>query len=136
MKKIKKPRRRKRVSRRAKRGTHTSPKGGTFTYRSGWELRYALYLDADPDVLSYRYEPYSIPYVSNVRTGKVRRYHPDFEVLRSDGTLILVEIKPKKKMTLLKNVKKFGAAQAFCLLRSMTFSVITEVDLKALGLMK
>jgi hypothetical protein len=104
-------------------------------YRSGWELKYALWLDAQLDVSSYRYEPYAISYVSNKRTGRKRKYYPDFEVTRSDGSLILVEIKPKKKMTVVKNVKKFAAAQAFCLLRNMTFSVITEVDLKRLGLL-
>lgn len=130
-----KPRKR-RKSRRAKRGIHVSPKCLLpINYRSGWELAYALWLDANLDVSSYRYEPYAVEYVSNYRTGKVRKYYPDFELTKTDGSLILVEIKPKKKMTVAKNVKKFGAAQAFCLLRNMTFSVITEVDLKELGLL-
>ena len=46
------------------------------------------------------------------------------------------EIKPKKKTTVAKNVKKFAAASAYCLKNSLTFVVVTEVDLKALGLMK
>ena len=133
-KKLRGPRRKKRVSRRAKRGTHVSPKGGTFNFRSGWEQKYALYLDADPNVLSYRYEPYSIPYLSNVRTGKVRRYHPDFEVAYADGTKCLVEIKPKRKLTIAKNVKKFAAARLHCDKCGMTWSVVTETELKVLGL--
>jgi hypothetical protein len=104
-------------------------------YRSEWELKYALWLDANLDVSSYRYEPYAVEYISNYRTGKVRKYYPDFEVTRADGSLTLVEIKPLKKMTVVKNVKKFLAAKAFCLLKNMTFSVITEVDLKRLGLL-
>jgi hypothetical protein len=134
-KKLKKPRRR-RASRRAKRGTHTSLKGGVFNYRSGWELAYAVWLDFNPDVASYRYEPYVVEYVSNVRTGKVRKYYPDFEVTMKDGVRKLVEVKPKKKVNLARNVKKFSYARAHCLKLGIAFVVVTEVDLKALGLLK
>ena len=129
--------RKKRVSRRAKRGVHNSPKCPLpINYRSGWECKYALWLDANPDVVSYRYEPYAVDYVSNYRTGKRRKYFPDFEVRMSDGSLLLVEIKPKRKLTQLTNIKKFAAASAMCVLNGMTFKVVTEVDLKALGLLK
>ncbi len=128
--------RKKRVSRRAKHGIHNSPKCSTqINYRSSWELKYALHLDNNPNVVSYRYEPYAVEYVSNYRTGKRRNYWPDFEVRMKDGRLILVEVKPKRKMTLLTNVKKFAAASAMCVLNGMTFQIVTEVDLKALGLM-
>ena len=127
--------RKKRVSRRAKRGTHVSAKGGTFNYRSGWELAYAKWLDGNADVASYRYEPYAVEYISNYRTGKRRKYWPDFEIRMSDGRLLLVEIKPKKKLILLTNIKKFAAASAMCVLNGMTFSIVTETELKVLGLM-
>lgn len=133
-KKLHKPRR-KRVSRRAKRGTHISLKGGTFNFRSGWEQKYALWLDAQEDVVSYRYEPYPIEYLSNYHTKKMRKYYPDFEVVKTNGLKTLIEIKPKKKMTIAKNVKKFAAASTFCLKNGMTFVVVTEVELKALGLL-
>jgi hypothetical protein len=133
-KKIKK--RKRRASRRAKRGVHNSLKCvAPINYRSGWELKYALYLDANPNVVSYRYEPYHVDYVSNYRTGKKRKYYPDFEIRMDDGSLVLVEIKPKKKLTLLTNIKKFAAASAMCVLNGMTFRIVTEVDLKALGLL-
>jgi len=134
-KKLRKPRR-KRVSRRAKRGTHISIKGGTFNFRTGWEQKYALWLDGNMNVVSYRYEPYAVEYLSNVRTGKIRKYYPDFEVTWADGNKTLVEIKPKKKMTVAKNLKKFASASTYCLNNGMTFVVITEVELKALGLLK
>lgn len=137
MKKLRKikPRRR-RVSRRAKRGTHVSVKGGTFNYRSGWELAFALWLDAQDDVLTYRYEPYFIEYLSNYRTKKMRKYYPDFEVTKTNGVKTLIEIKPKKKVNVAKNVKKFTSASTYCLNNGMTFVVVTEVELKALGLLK
>jgi hypothetical protein len=135
VKKPKKPRR-KRASRRAKRGHHVSLKGGAFNYRSGWEQKYALWLDGNADVASYRYEPYAVEYLSNVRTGKIRKYYPDFEVTWSDGRRTLVEVKPKKKMKLARNVKKFASASAFCAREGLTFLIVTEVDLKALGLLE
>jgi len=129
--------RKKRRSRRAKRGIHVSPKHiDPFNFRSGWEQKYALWLDGNVNVVSYRYEPYAVEYLSNVRTGKIRKYYPDFEVTWADGNKTLVEIKPKKKVTVAKNVKKFAAASIFCLKNGMTFVIVTEVDLKTLGLLK
>ena len=94
-----------------------------------------MWLDTCLTVLSYRYEPYGIDYVANVRTGRLRKYHPDFEVSYIDGTKCLVEIKPKKKMTVAKNVKKFAAAVVFCQKNNLTWVVVTELELKGLGLM-
>lgn len=134
MRRLTKAKRRKRVSRRAKRGVHSSAKsGGEFTYRSSWELKYALYLDGCVDVLAYRYEPYSISYVSNTKTGKLRKYHPDFEVTRADGSKTLVEVKPAKKVCQARNVKKRIAAERFCKDNGMLYSLITEIELKSVG---
>lgn len=137
MNKIKRLRKkRKCVSRKAKRGVHLSSKCPTpINYRSGWELRYALHLDENDDVVSYLYEPYPIEYVSNYRTGKRRKYWPDFEVTLKNGVRVLVEIKPKKKLNLLTNVKKFAAASAVCVSKGITFRIVTESDLKELGLL-
>lgn len=115
---------------------HSSKCLSPINYRSGWELAYAKWLDENPDVVSYRYEPYAVEYISNYRTGKRRRYFPDFEVRMNDGKVLLVEIKPKRKLTLLTNIKKFAAASAFCVTEGLVFKVITESDLKALGLLK
>lgn len=136
MNKIKRLRKkRKRVSRKAKRGVHLSPKCPTpINYRSGWELCYALHLDGNDDVVSYLYEPYPIEYVSNYRTGKQRKYWPDFEVTLKNGVRVLVEIKPKKKLNLLTNVKKFAAARVYCEGHGLTWVVVTEAELKSLGL--
>ena len=104
-------------------------------YRSGWELKYALYLDDNPNVISYAYEPYAIEYLSNKKTGKKRRYWPDFEVKWEGDRTIIVEIKPKKKVTQARNVKKMTAARAYAKLIGCEYVVITEVELKTLGLL-
>ena len=128
--------RKRRKSRRAKRGTHISLKCiFPFNYRSSWELKYALYLDINPDVISYMYEPYAIDYVSNIKTGKVRRYWPDFEIVWKTGIKSLVEIKPAKKVNQIRNVKKAAAAKLFAASKGLDYVLITEVDLKHLGLL-
>jgi hypothetical protein len=128
--------RKRRKSRRAKRGFHISPKClAPIHYRSGWELKYALYLDANPLIASYRYEPYSIPYVSNTRTRRIRQYWPDFELVQSSGLRVLVEVKPLKKLKQAINRKKMEAAKRFCATNGLAYGIITEVDLKELGLL-
>lgn len=123
-------------SRKAKRGVYYAKKCvEPVNYRSGWELQFAQWLDASPTVASYRYEPYAIEYVSNARTGKVRRYWPDFEVTWVAGHKTLVEVKPKKKVTQARNVKKATAARLYAAARGMEYTLITEVDLKRLGLL-
>ncbi len=126
-----------RKSRRAKRGIYVSFKcKEPIHYRSNWELEYAKYLDKNQDVISYSYEPYFILYVSNTKSKKIRKYYPDFELNMSDGSKLLVEIKPKNKLTSKINMKKFAAAIAMCNQAGITFRILTEVDLKSLGLLK
>lgn len=118
-------------------GIHLSTKTGqACKYRSGWELVYMQWLDAHAAVSSYTYERTKIPYVSNVRTGKLRNYLPDFLVEFNDGSRSLVEIKPKRKVAHVTVQKKLKAAAEWCRLNSVTLQVITEVELRVLGLLK
>jgi hypothetical protein len=94
------------------------------------------WLDASPDVVSWSYETLVIPYVSNVKTGKLRKYHPDFVVTHVDGTKEVVEIKPSKRVHQAKVTKKLLAAGDHCRAHGMTLTVVTEYELKALGLLK
>lgn len=134
---MRKPRR-KRTNRRAKRSTfYPSEKcaSSVLKLRSGWELAYVQYLEECDEVVEYDYEPYSIEYVSNKRTGKKRRYWPDFVVKWEDGREVIVEIKPKSKVTQVRNVKKMTAARAYAKLIGCEYVVVTEVELKSLGLL-
>ena len=115
-------------------GTHVSPKAGECKYRSGWELAYMTWLDSSPDVLKYSYEGVKIPYVSNKRTKKVRHYFPDFLVELADGRKILVEIKPARKVKQAAIQKKIEAAKAWCIEQEATLQILTEIELKAMGL--
>lgn len=117
------------------RGVHSSPKAGDCSYRSGWELVYMIWLDENPSVLKYSYEGLIIEYVSNIRTGKLRKYYPDFMV-DYEGRQELIEIKPAKRVTQVKVAKKLKAAEAWCKTHGVVFKVITEKELKVLGILK
>ncbi len=41
-------------------------------------------------------------------------YHPDFQCLTHDGTLVLVEVKPLFRMLEYENIEKFRALKAYC----------------------
>lgn len=94
-----------------------------------------VYLDTTPSVVNWTYEPFPIPYVSNKRSGKLRRYYPDFFVETSDERVI-IEIKPYKKLTHVSVVKKTDACKAWCAANEIKFRFITEVELKALKILR
>jgi hypothetical protein len=103
------------VKRRRKRkrhyitGIHHSPKCPTpIKYRSGWEHTVALYLDQDPNVLSYEYESINIRYAV---AGKYRTYTPDFLILYKDGKKVIVEVKRSDKLTDRKVIAKATATR-------------------------
>jgi hypothetical protein len=92
-----------------------------------------IHLDKDGSVSDWSYESVSIDYVSNVRTGRKRKYYPDFIVEYLDGRKELVEIKPKKRLNQLTVKKKIDAATDWCSTNAYTFKVLTEVELKQMG---
>lgn len=117
-------------------GTHESPKlVGPCEYRSGWELALMGWFDVEPTVVSYSYESVKIPYVNNVRSRKMRNYLPDFLVELADGRRILVEVKPSKKLGHAQVKKKLAAARDWCAAQGIDLQVITEVDLRLLGVL-
>ena len=118
-------------------GTYTSTKTGeAYKYRSGWELQYMQYLDECDFVATWTYEAVVIPYISNLKTGKLRNYYPDFMITLSDGRSELVEIKPSKRVLQAAVQKKLRAAAGWCSANGVTLVVMTEVELKGLGLLK
>lgn len=90
-------------------GTHHSPKCPTpIKYRSGWEYTVALYLDQNPEVLSYEYESINIRYAI---AGRYRTYIPDFIVLYKSGKKVIVEVKRADKLTDRKVIAKATATR-------------------------
>ena len=119
-------------------------------YRSGWELKFMLYVDSHPEILEWGSEEFSIPYRSPV-DGKIHRYYPDFYLKKKGKNgkpqTLIVEIKPLKQtiepqkqskktkryinevMTWGINSSKWKAAQDFCKDRDWQFLILTEKEL-------
>lgn len=118
-------------------GTHFSVKAvSECKYRSSWELAYMIYLDSLASVREYHYEPFKLPYVSNVKSGKLRNYTPDILVTFQSGDKELIEIKPEKRLKQAIVKKKLAAAAEWCQRHQVTLKVITERELKLLKLIK
>lgn len=94
-----------------------------------------MYLDSNPNVSSWSYELLVIEYVSNKKSGKIRKYYPDFTVTYSDGTMKIIEIKQLRKLNQSVTVKKTIAAKEWCRTHGASYEILTEVELKQLGLL-
>ena len=115
-------------------------------YRSSWELKLMGYLDAHEEVALWASEEFCIPYRSPV-DNRIHRYFPDFWVKKTDGTIVVIEVKPAvqaeppkqpKRMTRRyvnevfeygKNQAKWKAAREYCADRGWQFEVFTEREL-------
>ena len=97
-------------------------KGGDFTTKSSYETRYVEILEADEEVVAFKYEPFSIEYEFE---GATLNYTPDFLVLYLDGHEELAEVKPERMVSLPKNEAKFEAAESY----HPCFRIITEKEL-------
>lgn len=127
--------------------------------RSGWEIKFATWLDKNASVLKWNSETIVIMYdFLNPKTGQVRkhRYFTDFWMLvkEKDGSEkeYLIEIKPhdqtlppkkpkretgaykNRVLTYLKNQAKWSAARKFCeqqkmLGKQIDFVILTEKDI-------
>lgn len=116
-------------------------------WRSRWEMKFMMYLDASPDVVQWSSEEIIIPYESPL-DRKWHRYFPDFWVRLKNGETYIAEVKPlyqtvppvKKGKRITKgflnevntyavNYKKWEAARAYCAKKGWEFKILTEVEL-------
>ena len=92
-------------------------------YRSSYELRALKILENDDSVISYKCEPFSIPY------SEERTTIPDFLVEYKNMTKCIIEVKPKR-MTNKKNVSiKILAMKNYAKENDMNFELWTEEEL-------
>jgi hypothetical protein len=124
--------------------------GSKIWFRSLWELSAFKYLENNPDVKNWSSEV-EIKYINDL-DGKPHRYYVDLYILYTNGSVKLVEIKPKKQtipppepkrktvkyitecQTYITNTSKWKAAQKICDQRGYSFEIWTEVTLKNMGI--
>lgn len=86
------------------------------------EEDYKYLLDFDSKVKSFEEQPFRIRYVLD---GKTRYYTPDMLVLTKDGRRLVVEVKPKSKVSIPKNDLLFRIVAGICEAEDHKFRVIT-----------
>jgi hypothetical protein len=120
--------------------------------RSSWERQVCIWLDQNPDVISWGSEVITIPYISRV-DGKKHRYYIDFYIKFKDNKILLVEVKPhcqtqepvlkpkqnKKRfitetVTYATNTSKWEYASEYASKRNAKFVIWTEHTLAAMGI--
>ena len=101
-----------------------------YIFRSTYEFAYFFMLENDGNVESYIVEPFDILYRSP-KDNRIHRYIPDIIVLYKDGSLKIIEIKPKCMTTDPVVVRKAEAARKYIkhIKMQATYEFITEEDI-------
>lgn len=122
------------------------------TYRSLWERGLMTWCDDNPDVKSWSSEEVVIPYISPV-DNRAHRYYMDFKVTYTNGSTMLIEVKPEhqtkppvkrkngrknkflmESKTYAVNDAKWNAAERYAKKRGWKFLIFTEHTLNDLGI--
>ena len=110
------------------RGWHESPKAGKVYYRSSYEKKAFLKLDADDSVKTYQAEAVTVDFWNPVKEISAS-YIIDLLIEYTDGSQKLVEVKPEKWLTDEVVICKIDAADMKAVDMGVTFEVWTEMDL-------
>jgi hypothetical protein len=82
--------------------------GRNIAYESLLELKYIHFFEYDKSIISYCEQPLDIIYIAN---GKKAHYFPDF-ALQTNTNIIIIEIKPSKKINDPRLQLKFAAGKS------------------------
>ena len=143
--------------RKPRKGIYKLPKHNKYrgshepVYRSSWELQMCKWCDANPNVKQWMSEVTIVPYRSKL-DGRMHRYYVDFTVQFTNGQTVLFEIKPLKQTmkpryqkrktkkhlsevyTYTRNISKWEAAREFARQNNVSFQILTENELKKMGM--
>lgn len=116
-------------SKRYKQGKFWSKKNQKeFIFRSAYEFGYFILLEEDIDVVSYIVEPFQVHYRFK---GVNRKYWPDLLVLYRDGSMKILEVKPKSMLKSAQVRAKAAGCKLFIksALKNTSYHFITEEDI-------
>lgn len=116
----------------------SSCKDEPIIYRSGLELQFIQFCEANPKIVKWASEPLNIKYFNRL-DNKEANYYPDYIIETADGNKIIIEIKPYQqtikpaavdsmwlKEQWIKNCDKWKAANEFAHQHNAKFIIITE----------
>ena len=110
------------------RGKFPSRKNARMIHWESLLERDAVFLfEFSSGVRQFREQPLTITYALE---GKPRRYTPDFELILSDGSVELVEVKPKEKLLLPENSLRFTAITRHLSLQGWPLIFLTEESVR------
>ena len=92
----------------------------SISYESSIELEFFLILEALDEVKFYQEQPLKIPYSFE---NKKYLYYPDIFFMLTDGTGVVVEIKPNTEMALKINLNKWEALKTYCANQGLGFLI-------------
>jgi hypothetical protein len=120
---------------------------GPIIYRSSWERKFCLYCERNPEIQTWSSESFSIRYFSPI-DNKYHNYFPDYVVRLRNGTVFIVEVKPKAQLqkpeppkrqtpksiksykwlyeTWVTNMCKKAAAEEFAKTKGWSYLLVTE----------
>jgi hypothetical protein len=120
---------------------------GPIIYRSSWERKFCLYCERNPEIQTWSSESFSIRYFSPI-DNKYHNYFPDYVVRLRNGTVFIVEVKPKAQLqkpeppkrqtpksikshkwlyeTWVTNMCKKAAAEEFAKTKGWSYLLLTE----------
>ena len=98
-----------------------------FFYMSSWEETFIKKCDSSPEVIKIL-EGHTNKILYTYKKAN-RTYIPDAILILSDGTKLIIEVKPKHKLNTKKNRAKFRAAINWCKENSCVFLIMTEDEI-------
>jgi hypothetical protein len=110
------------------RGKFPSRKNGRMIHHEGLLELDAIYLfEASPLIVRFREQPITIQYPDGKR---LRRYTPDFELILITGEVVVVEIKPARRLASTDIRRTFDCIEEHMQRSSVRFTILTDLMLR------
>lgn len=126
------------IDKRTLKKYYNESKNEPIIYRSGLELNFINYCEANPHIKKWASEPIAIKYYNRLQKREAT-YYPDYIIENEKGEITIVELKPYNqtvkptamdnlwlKETWITNIDKWTAAKAFAQAHGLKFIIITE----------
>jgi hypothetical protein len=105
---------------------YNSKKVGKLILKSGWEVKFVKFLDDNPEVVVFEYEPFHLDYQGP--DGGMHKYYPDFLILYRNNHQEVVEIKPAFLLNDPVVVNKLNSLRLYCEDKNMGLSIVSGVN--------